>query len=251
MLDALARFAREAGELLREHYGHATAQYTKGERSDVVTDADVAVNALLVKRIRERFPDHGILAEESGGFQEQAEYVWYVDPLDGTVNYLSGIPLYAVLLAVAHQGKLQYAAVYDPTHDELALAAAGQGATLNGQPMHCSEQLDWARATGSIGARWNSERKRMNAKLFREERDVWANALGSTGISGLFVASGRRDWYFSLGSSVWDYAAPALLLQEAGCVVTDIEGQPWQLDSQSLLAANHVLHKELLRALRG
>jgi myo-inositol-1(or 4)-monophosphatase len=250
MLTSLETIARGAGELLLRHYGIATEQYTKSDQRDIVTDADVAVNAFVLGEIQRLHPEHGIVAEESGPIRPEAEYVWYVDPLDGTMNYLHGVPLFSVLIAVAHQGQLLHAAVYDPLHDQLALATRGQGATLNGQRIQCSTQLDWSASTGCLGARWNNERKKINARLFRSEQTIWVNAVGSSGISALYVATGRRDWMFSLGSRVWDYAAPVLLLEEAGCTVTTLEGDPWTPAATSVVASNAVLHKELLRTLQ-
>lgn len=217
-----------------------------------MTAVDVVANRLIADTIRTKFPTHGIISEEQPESNADAEYVWIVDPLDGTRNFSTGTPLFGVMVAMARRGVLELAAIHDPVHDTLYFAERGRGASVNGKSIHCSECQEWAYSYGCSGASI-TKGKVSNLRSLVDSaasEPFWLNQFGSCAVSAMYTADGRRDWYVSLGGSVWDYAASALLLAEAGCVVTNLQGQPWTTSDQQLVAAPPALHYELLRRIR-
>ncbi|MDO8559747.1 MAG: inositol monophosphatase family protein [bacterium] len=257
MTDVLAKFTaditRQASRLVSRRFGRSGVKYTKENRADVVTEADLAANRLLVQAIKKKFPSHGIVSEEQPDWQKDAEYLWLVDPLDGTRNFSTGTPLFGVMVAVAKNGVLQHAAIADPPNGKLYLAHRGRGATCNGKPVHCAATKDWVYSYGCTGAGLRANKlaslQRLIASAAREP--LWLSMFGSAAVAAMYVADGRRDWAFSRSSGgVWDYAAGVLLMEEAGCTVTDMDGKPWTLASTSLVAAVPALHAKLLSLVR-
>jgi myo-inositol-1(or 4)-monophosphatase len=245
---------KEAGKKALQMFRKTGADHFKSDNiMDVVTKADVASEQILIHRIRAKFPQHGIIAEESGSVRENAEYVWILDPIDGTYNFSTAVPLWSVLVALAYKKEVVMSAVYIPTTDEFFFAKKGKGAFLNGKKVRCSRTAGWAR---SVGGGPSHLGKRNSLSFLRQlladvggENAILQN-LGGTGISAAYVACGRRDWYAGFSAQVWDYAANALLLQEAGCKVTGPGGKPWKLDDKGLIAANPKLHSSLMRIIR-
>lgn len=251
MQDFIKEIAREAGNIVLQKFGKIGVKYTKRDDTDVVTEADVASNELLVGRIKDRFPSHGIISEEQPEFQQDADYVWIVDPLDGTRNYSTHTPLFAVLVGLAHQGKMQLATIFDPLHDEMFFAERGKGAALNGQPIVCSKRAELKHSFGCLNTHWSVNRIDWLKKVIHasETSDFWTSGFGSVAVSTAFVAAGRRDWYCGFGSFLWDYAATSLVLSESGCTVTNAAGEPWQIGHRELVAANPALHPTILKML--
>jgi myo-inositol-1(or 4)-monophosphatase len=249
--EAACAFAREAGAILREGHGRVHAPERKG-RIDLVTEYDRRSEALLVSRIRERFPAHAILAEESGVHQPEAAAArvrWICDPLDGTTNFAHNYPFFGVSVGVEVDGVLAAGAVYDPVRDEMFAAAAGAGATRNGAPIRVS-------AIGSVDAallvtgfpydvREHPER---HLPLFQEflVRAQGVRRDGSAALNLCYVAMGRFDGMWEGDLSAWDVAAGTLIVREAGGVVTGFDGGPFRLDGRRLVAANPGLHAQLL-----
>jgi len=245
---------KQASQIVLEKFGKVGVKYTKENVADVVTEADLLANDIIVNGIKEKYPEHGIISEERGEHQVDAEYVWIIDPIDGTRNFAVGTPLFGVMVGLARNGEMELATICDPVHDELMFAQKGQGAFMNGKKISCSQTKQWEHSFGSSGSRLSLPRIKITMKLLKnaqEQELFYINAFSSVAISALYVASGRRDWYLSHGSKIWDYAAPALIAAEAGCVVTDIEGQPWQLKSKSIIMANPHLHKKLLKIIKA
>lgn len=251
MLNFVIELALRAGSVLRARLAHAREVTPKG-RADVVTDADHASEALIVAAIAERFPDHAILAEEGGAIVGVAEYQWLVDPLDGTLNYLHGFPVFSVSLAVLRRGELHIGAVYDPLRDELFAAERGGGARCNGRLLHVSRTAVLAQALLTTGFPYNRFSQPDNN--LREHNHLLLKAQeirrpGSAALDLCYVAAGRSDAHWELGLSPWDVAAGALLVHEAGGVVTDWADQPWRPGEPRIVASNSVIHDELLREL--
>lgn len=236
-----------------QYFGSVKILGEKAHERDIFTEADVASQKAVIAAIEARYPDHGIVAEEEGGTRNtDREYVWYIDPLDGTKNFATGTMLFGVILAATRHGEIVAGGIYLPVSDELYTAEKGTGAYLNGRRISCSSHADFSTSygTGSMG---------MSGKMIdmcqafaaHGGAGAWNNGIGSVAVSAGWTAAGKRDWYFSRGAKDWDYAAPSLILTEAGCTVTTIDGRPWRLGEPSILAANPTLHSFMIDSLKG
>ena len=231
-LSYLKQLAFQAGAVLRGGYEQPIAIQRKGE-TDIVTEIDHASEALILESLRREFPGHAINAEESGHLSGSSEDIWYVDPLDGTVNYAHGIPFFSVSIAYASQGRLTLGVVYDPMREECFSAERGKGAWLNDKPIHVSQTsrlLDSLLVTGfsNISHRMPlSEVRTDNLDNFKRISMVsqGVRRLGSAALDLSYVACGRLDGYWEYGIHSWDIAAGALLVEEAGGKVTSINGK--------------------------
>ena len=236
----------KAGEIIMSHFGVAEITHSKATVNDIVTEADLASQKIIVDAIKANYPEHGIVSEESEDYKMDAEYVWYIDPLDGTKNFESGVQVFGVNIALVYKGKLKYAAIYLPFLRELCFAEAGKGTFLNDKKVECSNKQNWSGVYG-VGPIKFSEKNSRFQKAISElsENTAWFNAIGCTAASGVWVASGRRDFYLGTSSNSWDYAAPAFLAKEAGCIVTNFKGEDWNPGDKGLVVANKYLHPEL------
>jgi myo-inositol-1(or 4)-monophosphatase len=245
--------AVEAGKLSLKYFNKSfnTAK-TKKHALDIVTKGDLAVNDFLLKKIKSKYPTHGILSEETGEYQSNSDYVWIVDPIDGTSNFAKGIPLYAIIIALLHKGRVELTAVYDPVHQDLYFAKRNGGAFRNGKRIKCSSHKTVANSFGDLSNRLSPDRiKAMKGimKVANNER-VHARSIFSIAVSSFLVASGREDWLYSAGGQLWDYAGPNLILSEAGCKVTNLKGEKWKLTDNNVVAANPTLHRRLIKAFK-
>jgi myo-inositol-1(or 4)-monophosphatase len=246
-LPDLEAIAREAGTLLMHYFGRVTIEY-KGE-VDLVTEADRASEKLIVERLRARWPEHGIVAEEGTRSEMDAEYRWYVDPLDGTTNFAHGYPVFCISIALARRdGQLEAGVLYDPTRDEMFAAERGQGAKLNGQAIHVSTTK--ALAESILGTGFPSHKRHKNPNiLFYHQITLRSHGVRRAGSAALDLANvscGRYDGFWEFNLNPWDTAAGALLVQEAGGKVTRFDGTPFRLDSREVLASNGHIHQELI-----
>jgi myo-inositol-1(or 4)-monophosphatase len=248
-LDELIHIAHQAGEILRQSFGkNLDVEYKS--LIDLVSEADRQSERLLLNYIHQHFPGDSIQAEESGGLPGSSERVWYIDPLDGTVNYLHGIPIYSVSIAYAEGGVLRQGVVYDPVHDECFSAEHGTGAFLNGHPIHPASATDLDHAllvTGfSYDIRDIPENNLDNFAYFALHSQG-VRRLGSAALDLCYVACGRLDGFWELILQPWDLAAGALIAMEAGAEVTNIDGGPdFITPPPSVIAANHQLHPLIL-----
>ena len=244
----LEAIAREAGTLLMRHFAHHVTIEYKGE-VDLVTEADRASEKLIVERLRARWPEHGIVAEEGTRSETGAEYRWYVDPLDGTTNFAHGYPVFCVSIALARQdGQLEVGVLYDPTRDEMFAAARGGGAKLNGRPIHVSRTASLAQSLLGTGFPSHKRHKNPNIYFYHQItlRSHGVRRAGSAALDLANVASGRYDGFWEFNLNPWDTAAGVLLVQEAGGNVTRFDGSPFRLDSREVLASNGLIHQELI-----
>ncbi len=251
MRDFIEEMARGAGNIILEHFGRVKHCRAKEGRGDVVTEVDIESEKFILDRIRSAFPKHNIISEEAGIIgQQDAEYMWLIDPLDGTRNYTLGIPFFCVSIALAQNGMAQYGVVYDPLHDELFYAAREEGAELNGMPIQVSSEVSMEDAIISIS--WL--RRRVERSKFIEYVDRIAHVtsyfrrLGSAALISAYVAAGRADAYMQGAINSWDIAAGTVLIEEAGGKVTDFDGQPIDLRKPytDIIAANPDLHESLM-----
>lgn len=245
--------ARDAGLLLRERLGNVRQVRFKSSEVDPVTEADRASEALITERLLGAFPDDRILGEEGTGvgLNLGAERLWIVDPLDGTVNFLHGYPVFAVSIALSIGGTVQLGVVYDPMRDELFTTTRGHGALLNGEPVAISGTDQLIRAMLVSGFSYDLDERRANLPLWSCFVEL-AQAVrrdGSAALNLAYVACGRFDGYWESPIAPWDVAAAALLLEEAGGLLSRYDGSPFDPFAREIVATNGLLHAELLRVI--
>lgn len=242
--------ARQAGEMLLEGW-KSFDRLTDKDDGEVVTDLDKKINAFILDRIQSDFPDDAILSEEDDPVEKGDDArLWVVDPIDGTVNMTHGIPFFCVSIGLWHNGESQVGVVFDPIHDEMFSAAAGGGATLNGDEISVTD-VELADGLLMYGHSYNNEkniegRERIADLLNASEAD---RRMGSAALMLAYVACGRAEAMVISHTKPWDCAAGALLVREAGGKVTSFEGREWKLDTYSILASNAETHKEALEEL--
>jgi myo-inositol-1(or 4)-monophosphatase len=254
LLNFTKQLALDAGKLLVQRLG--SAQITNKGDIDLVTEADIAAEKLIIDRIRSHYPRHGILAEESGEAVAieggATKFIWVIDPLDGTTNYAHGYPCFCVSIALELDGVLELGVVYDPMRDELFAAERGQGATLNDRRIRVSEIDELSRAMLVTGFPYNVRERpdfarefsifTMNAQAVRRD--------GSAAIDLAYVACGRFDGFWEDGLNAWDMAAGILLIKEAGGTVSNFNNQPLSIYTKKVLASNGLIHEAMLKFLK-
>ncbi len=222
--------------------------HTKG-RNDYVTEADLLAEAAIVEHIHKHYPDHAILAEE-GGAQGDSDHVWIIDPLDGTMNFMHGFPTFAVSIAVQIRGRLEHAAVFDPLREELFSASQGQGAQLNGRKIRVSKARRLSDALIGTGFpyRDGSDSKqylRQLGKILTASAGV--RRPGAAALDLAYVAAGRLDGFWEHNLKSWDIAAGALLIREAGGIISGIDGSDNYLEHGNVMAATPKVFTEMAR----
>lgn len=252
-LDVAKRAAARGGEILLE-YQPRIASREKGPR-DLVTDADLASQKAIREILLGAFPDHGFLGEEddpAAPANAETEYRWIVDPLDGTTNYVHGLPAFAVSIALERHGEIVAGVVYDPLLNEYFTAENGRGARLGDRPLRASQcsSAECALVAASFSPLVRRDSEEVVRFIEALERCQGVRRLGSAALNLAYVAAGRLDAYWATSVKTWDVAAGVLLVQEAGGIVTSIAGGALNLAKPELLAASTPsLHAELLRVL--
>ena len=249
-LEVAQEIARETGALLAGYFERRVGFNLKGE-FDLVTEADLASEKLVMERLHARFPTHGIVAEESGGSQGTSDYRWYVDPLDGTTNFAHGFPVFCVSMGLERAGELVAGVIFDPLRNEIFTAERGAGACLNGRRIYVSKA---SRMADSLVATGFPSRKRhgdINVHFFHQVAMVThgVRRAGSAALDLAYVASGRLDAFWEFGLNPWDVAAGSLMVTEAGGSITDMHGKPHNLHSPHIVANNTLIHNEFLQLL--
>ena len=250
-IDFLATLAKEAGEILKQGYGKEHQISYKGP-INLVTEVDRKSEDMLIERILGAFPDHSIVAEESGYFEGKNDHRWFIDPVDGTSNYAKGFPIFCVSIGYAYKGSMALAAIYDPTRDECYCAERGSGAWLNGEQIRVSNTDQLIDSMLVTGFPYDMQQKENNlnhfARLSHKVQTI--RRLGSAVLDQAYVASGRLDGYWEIGISAWDIAAGTLVVEEAGGVVTTVDGdKDYFKPPFDIVAANPALHPKLLAVL--
>lgn len=260
-LSAASAAARAAGKLIREQLGQYVSLQTKATAHDLVTEVDRACEETVSRLLLEAFPGHSFLGEEgvtqgAARMERSAdlstvEYLWVCDPIDGTTNFVHGIPCCTVSIALAHFGEPVLGVVYEPARDELFAAIRGQGATLNGRPIRVSTEQTLGESLLVTGFAVRPEIRDRNvadlvalAPLCRNIR-----ALGSAAMHLAYVASGRLTGFWEDGLHPWDLAAGYVLVTEAGGRMTDRSGKPYTLETGNFLATNGAVHEDVLAVL--
>ncbi len=255
MLNTAVKAARRAGGIInRASQNLDLLHVSRKSHSDFVSEVDSNAEEVIIKVILEAYPKHSILAEESGatGDQDEPEYQWIIDPLDGTTNFLHGFPQYSVSIALKHRGVLTQAVVYDPTGNELFTASRGRGAYLNDHRLRVSKRNQLSECLIGTGIPFR-ELKHMDTYLSMLKdiipRVAGIRRPGSAALDLAYVAAGRYDGFWELGLAPWDMAAGCLLITEAGGLVGDLEGNETYLESGNIIAGNPKVFGQLLQVI--
>ena len=252
MIEFIENLTKRAGDLLLSHFGE-DKQLLKLRYSvkEAITKYDKVVDDLITREIRERYPDHSLLTEESGMLKGDPSWLWIVDSLDGTSDFASLNPLFSVCIAVMHKGELLMGTVYAPAIREFYLVERGKGAYLNQGRIRVSETSDLQQSYLFYCEGGERDRLRTGSiisKVYPEVMDL--RKLGSAGLETAWVAAGKGEAYLTTRIEPWDVAAGVLLVQEAGGKVTDFEGKPWKLETGDLLFSNGRVHTTVLNLLQ-
>jgi len=247
MLHTAVRSVREGGRVILMYFDQLDRlEYSSKGRNDYVSQADVEAERAVLDVLTRAYPDHGIIAEESGE-REGSEYTWVIDPLDGTTNFLHGFPMFAVSVAVKRGGVLEHGVVYDPLHDEMFTASRGEGAQLNGKRLRVSTTRQLAPSLLGTGFPFRDlgiiePWMRSFQSLLPKTSGI--RRAGAAALDLAYVAAGRLDGFWEFGLKPWDMAAGALLIREAGGLVADVSGGQDFLENGNLVAANPLIFEE-------
>ena len=250
MLITAVKAARRAGQVIsRASLDISQLKISTKQQSDYVTEVDKLAESAIIEMLRETYPNHAILAEESGS-SGQSEFQWIIDPLDGTTNFIHGFPQYAISIALAHKGVLTHAVIYDTNRNELFTASKGEGAFLNEKRLRVSSRSKLDEALIGTGFPYRSF-VHIDAYLaiFREltQKTAGLRRPGAATLDLAYVAAGRLDGFWEFGLSPWDMAAGALLISEAGGLVGDLTGESSYLTSGNILAGTPKVFAQLLQ----
>ena len=249
-LETARRAARAAGEIIREKTGTAFRVDRKGA-ADLVTEVDLAAERAVIAVISDEFPSHRIAAEESGRGEGDSEFRWWIDPIDGTTNFVHGYPFYSVSIALEYRGKMAAGVVYDPVRDEMFEALRSAGARLNGREIRVSPVADLSDALLATGFPYDrGDRGRalaVTAGLLPRIQGL--RRAGSAALDLSYVAAGRLDGFWEGALRPWDTAAGWLLVEEAGGRVSDFTGGGFDLQRGEIAATNGKIHRELIDGL--
>ncbi|UJP04885.1 MAG: inositol monophosphatase [Nitrosomonas sp.] len=253
MLTIAVKAARRAGAIINQASQNLDLlTVTKKMHSDFVSEVDGAAEEAIIKILQTAYPDHAILAEESGarGDPKKSEYQWIIDPLDGTTNFLHGFPKYSVSIALRHKGVLMHAVVYDPNMNELFVASRGSGAFLNDRRIRVSKRSKLEDCLIGTGLPFR-DLTHMDAYfgMLKDIVPVTAGIRrpGSAALDLAYVAAGRYDGFWEIGLAPWDMAAGCLLITEAGGLIGDLQGNGTYLDSGQIVAGNPRVFSSLLK----
>ena len=252
MLQTAIEAARRGGQVIADRYPTGRTVTVKGYR-DLVTDADIAAERVIIDLIQGRFPDHAILSEEAGAGDIGRDYTWIVDPLDGTTNYAHQYPVFAVSIGLLERGEPLVGVIHDPLRNQTFVAHRGDGARLNGVPIHVSRTAKLGNALiGLDCGHANEVRKQILFYLHRiAPRCGTFRVLGSAALAMAYMAAGWLDAYFHMGLKPWDTAAGMLIITEAGGRCSTLEGKPYRVNLPGCLATNRLIHDELLTLMRS
>ncbi|MEZ5538431.1 MAG: inositol monophosphatase family protein [Pseudomonadales bacterium] len=253
MLNIALRAARQAGEhIVRASDRLDLITVTEKGSSDYVTEVDRAAEDIIIRTLQKAYPDHGFLAEESGSSNPDADYIWIIDPLDGTTNFVRGIPHYAVSIACQHQGKIEHAVVYNPVTREEFTASRGRGAQLNGRRIRVTARTNLDGALLGTGIPFRSHQNEKIAGYVKALEELAPQTAGirragSAALDLAYVAAGRFDAFWEMGLKPWDIAAGILLIQEAGGLIGDFNGGNQYLETGNIVCGNPKCFKQVLQ----
>lgn len=245
--------ARKAGQMIyRATDNMESVKVSEKGHNDFVSNIDKRSETLIIETIREAYPEHAILAEESGE-HDGSGVTWIIDPLDGTKNFIYGIPQFAVSIAVMENNRIQHGIVYDPVKNELFTASRGSGASLNGNRIRVNQTKSLRDSLIGTGFPYRDndnidQYMDIFRDIMRQCRDI--RRPGSAALDLCYVASGRYDGFYEFNLSIWDLAAGALMVEEAGGIVDDVTGKQKYLETGNIIAAPPKLFPELAKTIR-
>jgi len=250
-MDVANRAIREAGYYLAQAFQTEHIPVQEKKSGGFVTECDFASHTILEERILDAFPDHQIFSEESeniSSLEITNEPTWVIDPLDGTSNFVSHLPLFSVMLCYLEQKQPKFSFIYDPIHHELFRAVKGGGAFLNNKPIHVSQKSKTKGAFLLAGRGYKHKDRQRHGKIIYtlEQQTPCFRRLGSASTMLCAVAAGRAESVILTGSQPWDTLAGSLLIEEAGGKITDYLGNPWNYLCEDMVATNGHIHNELL-----
>ncbi len=241
---------RLGGAVIKSNFDADYKVYSKKTINDLVTEIDKKAEQVIIDNIKKYFPDHQILSEEIGSMESSSEYKWIIDPIDGTVNFVHGIPICCVSIGVEYKGKIVMGAVYNPMLEELFKAEKDKGATLNNRPIQVSAkgEIESSCLVTGFPYRWANVDKDP-IKVFETfiRQGLPVRRLGSAAIDLCWVACGRFDGFWEYNLNPWDIAAGYLIIEEAGGKVTNFNGEPYSVYDKQTLATNGLIHDDMLR----
>jgi myo-inositol-1(or 4)-monophosphatase len=254
MVTIAVRAAREAGRVITRNFNRVDRLTIADKgKNEFVSEVDRNAEAAIITVLKEKYPQHAILAEESGSHDGNDDYQWVIDPLDGTTNFLHGIPQFAVSIALKVKGRLEIGVVYDPVREEMFTASRGEGALLNDRKIRVTKRKGLDGALLGTGLPYRDFRFMDNylgmlKDLIPDTAGI--RRPGSAALDFAYVAAGRTDGFWELGLNEWDFAAGALLVREAGGLVTDIAGGERFLETGNVLTDSIKVHNAMLRRIR-
>jgi len=241
--------AEKAGVLLKSNF-RGVSEIKHKSAKHLVSNRDIQCEKIILDEVEKNFPDHNILSEEVGEIPHESDYTWFIDPLDGTHNFLYGMPLYGVSIGVAYKGEPKVGVLHFPERGETLTAVAGEGAKVNGEKLTASNRtLDAACTLMDSRIFHNKEAILRNLDSF-SETVFSTRMLGVASVSLAYVASGFADAYILHNTHPWDYYAGCLIVEEAGGKATDFNGLKWSINSEKLIVSNRRIHEELLKIIR-
>jgi len=254
MLTIATRAARAAGDIILRNIDKLDRLTIEVKAdNDFVTKVDRKAEEVILNTLQQAYPTHGIIAEESGTHNEDSEYQWIIDPLDGTTNFLHGFPQYAVSIGLQHKGRMEVGVIFDPIKNELFTAARGDGAQLNGRRIRVTPRKGLAHSLIGTGFPFKQPQyldtylasfKAVHPKVAGIRR------AGSAALDLAYVAAGRLDGFWEIGLNNWDMAAGVLLVREAGGIVTDFSGEGNYLETGNVVAAASKVYPELYETIK-
>jgi myo-inositol-1(or 4)-monophosphatase len=254
MLHIAVEAAKEAGRYLKYSVGKVKSiEMKQGEERNLVSEIDKTSEAKIISIIKRHYPNHAILAEESGASSASADYKWVIDPLDGTTNFLHGLPIFCVTIAIEYKAEIVAGVVYDPNLEELFTAEKGSGAYCNGKRMRVTQTSDLMSSLLVTGFPYDIAQNPDNAvghfvNFLMEGQGL--RRLGSAALDLSYIAAGRFDGFWEVNLNPWDMAAGVLFVHEAGGKVTDFSGVPSSIYNKQVLATNGSIHDAMLQVLK-
>ncbi len=251
---SLIKATKAGGDILKEYFNQSFTISNKEGINNLVTEVDHKSEEVIIDIIKNDFPQHQILSEESGEHIQDSEYKWIIDPIDGTVNYANGIPICCVSIGIEKDGKMIMGAVYNPFINEFFFAERGEGATLNEKKIQVSTQPDLLKSCMVTGFPYTYlDMPNGPLQVFEKfiRKGIPVRRLGSAAIDLCWVAAGRFDGFYEHKLSAWDSAAGFIIVEEAGGKVTDLKGDYYNPYQPGLIATNGKIHDELVRVVNG
>jgi len=245
--------AKKSGKMLLREYKNFDRNKIKFKSHyEIVTRADLMSEEIIISLIKDNFPHHAVLAEESGQSKNQSDYLWIIDPLDGTTNFSMHNPLWSISIGLVKNNEFLLGLVYAPFMDEMFVAEKDKGASLNGKKIKVSKNKSGKILNTFCHGTKEKDIKRAIRYYQKQKLEALdCRQMGSAAIELAFVATGRTESFLAPGARDWDVAAGVLLVWEAGGIVTDFKGEEWKIGSGDILASNGYVHREILRVINS